>query len=68
MHHILNGVGSFFVLFFCFGLRCFTVVFVTIVHCNFILNVEVGLCNQTNVSNNKRRMVPLGPFPPQKTY
>lgn len=31
MHHILNGVGSFFVFW------CFTVVFVTIVHCNFIL-------------------------------
>lgn len=28
--------------------------------------VEVGLCNQTNVSNNKRRMVPLGPFFPRK--
>lgn len=28
--------------------------------------VEVGLCYQTNVSNNKRRMVPLGPFFPRK--
>lgn len=28
--------------------------------------VEVGLCNQTNVSNIKRRMVPLGPFSPRK--
>lgn len=27
--------------------------------------VEVGLCNQTNVSNNKRHKMPSGPFPPE---
>lgn len=60
---IRNGVGSFLVI------RWFTIVMVTI-FCVAILyfvmfKVEVVLCNQTNVSNNKRRMVPLGPFSPE---
>ena len=63
--------ASFF--FFSFFLRWFTIALVTVVHCNFIFSVifKIGIviCNQTNVSNNKRRIVPLGPFPtPQKIY
>lgn len=60
--------GQFYFLFFV--KRWFTIASVTIVHYIFVFSVifKVGvvICNQINVSNNKRRMVPLGLFLPRK--
>lgn len=64
MYHILNGVGIF-----CFVCLFFSVygglILSLLPLCIAILyfKVEVGLYNQTNISNNHRRMVPLGPPP-----
>lgn len=59
--------GQFFLFCFCF-LVYGGLLLSLLPLCIAILyfKIEVGLCNQTNVSNNKRRMVPLGPCPPRK--
>lgn len=47
MHHILNGVGSFFWLMVVYCCLCYICIAI------LYFKIEVGLYNQKNVSNNK---------------